>query len=152
LPKNNRGDEWFTAHLPGIFQSLIAATIGGGLLPAVQFGWQHYFHLPIPSPVEGPLANFIAAAILIPAVYLVAKPFSHLAMHRLLSKTPKPKGDRLSIYVAHFGDDELSSIARDRVIVSIRNELGPELVEVLPAGIQLSLTQDVNDELALNRK
>jgi hypothetical protein len=38
--------------------------------------------------------------------------------------------------------------ARDRVFATIRSELGPERVEVLPAGIQLTLAQGVSDESA----
>ena len=62
--------------------------------------------------------------------------------------TPEAQGDRLSIYVARFGDDDLSTMARDRVIASIRSELGPGRVEVLPAGIQLALTPEVSDDSA----
>jgi hypothetical protein len=150
MPKNNRGGEWFTGNLPGIFQSLMAATLGGGLLLATDFAWQRYFHHPLPSPLDGTLANGLAACILVPAFWLASKPLSLVAAHRFLGKTPEVKGDRLSIYVAHFGDDELSATARDRVIASIRSELGPERVEVLPAGIRLTLTQGVSDELASN--
>jgi hypothetical protein len=65
--------------------------------------------------------------------------------------TPEVHGNRLSIYVARFGDDKLSQTARDRVIASIRSELGPERVEVLPAGIKLTLTPDVSDDAASDR-
>ena len=46
--------------------------------------------------------------------------------------TAQAKGDRISIYVAPFGDDEASRTARDSVIASIRSELPKQSVEVLP--------------------
>ncbi|MGA3024563.1 MAG: tetratricopeptide repeat protein [Bryobacteraceae bacterium] len=148
VPPHGQSGEWVTAHLPGIFQGLMAATLGGGLLPAVQIGWQRVFHHALPSPADGTLASAVVALVLIPAFWLLAKPLSRLAAHRLLGKTPDIKGDRLSIYVAHFGDDELSAATRDRVIASIRAELGPERVEILPAGILLRLTEGVSDDVA----
>ncbi len=62
--------------------------------------------------------------------------------------TPKAQGNRLAIYVARFGDDGLSTIARERVIASIRTELGPARVEVLPAGITLAPDSNVSDDSA----
>lgn len=65
--------------------------------------------------------------------------------------TPVARGDRLSIYVASFGGDDLGTMARDRIIASIRSELGPNRVEVLPAGIRLALTPGVSDDSASDR-
>ncbi|MGI8989263.1 MAG: tetratricopeptide repeat protein, partial [Bryobacteraceae bacterium] len=130
------------------FSGLMAAALGGGLLPGVNLGWEHFVHHPLWKPAQGPLANAVAALVLIPAFWLLTKPFSRSATRRLLGKTPEAKGNRLSIYVAHFGDNEISATARERVIASIRSELGPDRVELLPAGIQLNLTPGVSDDSA----
>jgi tetratricopeptide (TPR) repeat protein len=107
----------------------------------MKLGWTGLLHKDLPSWLQGALPSFAGAAILGAGAWLLSRPLS-----RRLGKTPPIKGDRLSIYVAHFGDDQLSSDARDRVIASIRAELGPERVEVLPAGILLRPTEGVSDD------
>ena len=62
--------------------------------------------------------------------------------------TPEARGNRLSVYITRFGDDEPSDRARDRVIASIRSELG-DRVEVTAANFQLDGTQEVTDDSAL---
>ena len=139
-----------TLHPSGILEALIATAIGGGLLPAVDYAWKHGFHSAPPEWARGALPSLGAAAVLIPAVWLSTRFLRRVATRRQ-RKTARAKGDRLSIYVARLGEDETSETARASVMDSIRAELGPERVEVLPAGIQLSLTEGVSlDEAALD--
>lgn len=135
-------------HLPGIFQGLVAAALGSGLLPCVNAGWERIFHHPPAAWAEGLFANMVAALVLIPTIWLLTRPLTRLAAHRYLGKTPNTKGDRLSIYVANFGEDELSETARELVIATIRKELGSDRVEVLPAGIKLGLKKNVSYDSA----
>ena len=100
------------------------------------------------------LAHLIAVVIVIPSVWVATK-FILWAIE-LISRaatgrwraTAKPKGDRLSIYVARFGDgdDEASETARSSGIASIRNELPSQSVEVIPADLLLRLTDGVSIE------
>ncbi len=133
---------------PASFRASWPPLFGGGLLPGAHLGWEHFFHRSLPRPGEGPLANGVAALVLIPTVWLIAKPLSRFAAHKALGTTPPPKGDRLSICVAHFADDKLSADCRDLVIASIRTAVGPGRVEVLPAEILLRLTEGVSDDIA----
>lgn len=48
----------------------------------------------------------------------------------------------------NFGDDPESKAAQESVIASLLSELGKERVEVLPAGIQLRLTDGVSMDIA----
>lgn len=117
-------------------------------MPVVKISCERFLHRPLGEATEGTVANAVAATILIPTFWLLTKPLSRLASRRLLGKTPEATGNRLSIYVAYFGDDEISATARSRVIASIRREIGPDCVEVLPAGIELHLTPDVSEDSA----
>jgi tetratricopeptide (TPR) repeat protein len=137
-----------TSHLPGIFQSLIAAALGSSLFVPVKLGSARLFHLQLSDSVQVSIANGVAALILIPTMWLLTIPVRRFAARRTRA-TPKPKGDRFSIYVASFGEDELSEQVRDRVMDSILSELGQERVQVLPSGVALTLTQGVSrDEAA----
>jgi tetratricopeptide (TPR) repeat protein len=151
MPTDHQGGKGgFTTHLPGIFQALIATALGTGLLPAVKIAWEYF----VPDRhlwdwAQGLLANLTGAVVLIPAFWLLTRPLSRIASRRMRA-TPRPKGDRLSIYVARFGEDAVSAEARHSVIASIRNELVREQVEVLPAGVRLTLTDGVSYEDAAN--
>ena len=127
----------------GIVEALIGAGVGFSLLPGVVLGWEHFFHREPPEWAKGAVPNLLAAVVLIPAIWLLAKSTRRWRDRRRRA-TPKPKGDRISIYVAHFGEDETSRTARESVMASIRKELGSELVEVLPAGVRLTLSEDVS--------
>ena len=146
-----RRDQVRSGLASGIVQSLIAAALGSGVLPVLKFGWQRFFHRPLWESVQSPLANVVAAVVLVPPFWFLTKFASRWVEVHSLGKTPPAKGNRLSIYVAHFGNDEMSVAARERVVASIRNELGPDRVEVLPAGIQLSLTPDVSYDFATEK-
>src|SRR5712692_1552 len=146
-----RGSGGLTTYLPGIFQGLIATALGTGLLPAVKFGWERLFpDRALWDWAQGLLANLTGAIVLIPAFWLLTRPLSRVATRRMRA-TALAKGDRISIYVARFGEDDVSWTARESVIASIRNELGLEQVEVLPAGMQLALTEGVSYEDAANK-
>ena len=137
-------------HLPGIFQGLIATALGTGLQPAVKLGWERLFpQHPLRDWAQEPLANLAGVIVLALAFWLLIWPVKRV-MTRRMRATALAKGDRISIYVARFGDDDESRAARESVIASIRTELGPKQVEVLPAGVQLALTDGVSYEDAAN--
>jgi hypothetical protein len=128
----------------------MATAIGSCLLPAVRIGWEHLFGTQLGDWAQGTLANLAGAVVLIPTVWVVTLPVKRLITLRIRT-TPRPKGNRLAIYVAQFGNDEVSKTARSSVIDSIRKELGPSSAEVLPAGIVLTLAEGVSTDEAADR-
>jgi tetratricopeptide (TPR) repeat protein len=143
MPKNGGGGGWFSKHINGVAQSLGATAVALVAKPALEAVWQHFLHRPLPEwAMAIPYGVFVVALV---GIWVLSKTIWWIK-NRRARKTPRTKGDRISIYVARFGDDKLSADTRERVIASIRSELGPERVEVLPAGIQLSLIQSVSDD------
>jgi tetratricopeptide (TPR) repeat protein len=114
-------------------------------------GWNHFFHNSLPAwaieMVKGPVmeALGILSAALVSALLAIH------ARRRFLGKTPHPKGNRIAIYVAQFGEDEASTGAREAVMRSIEKELGRERAEVLPAGVRLELDRNVSRDQATER-
>lgn len=146
--ENGREGERITPRPPGILEALIAAALGGFTLPVVIAGWEHFFHSEAPEWAKGSLPNILAFVVLTPAFWLLTRSFAWVRTRRT-HRTAEAKQDRISIYVARFGGDDVSKTARASVMDSIRNELGPKRVEVLPAGIQLGLSEGVSlDEAA----
>jgi len=135
MSQENGQVKGISAHLPGIFQGLIAAAIGGGLSPAVSSVWLHSFHQPAPDWAKGAVPS-IAGGIMLPAVYFGAKGYRRFRSRRAHA-TATAQGDRLAIYVAEFGDDEKSRTAREYIFKSIRKELSREYVELIPGWGQI---------------
>jgi hypothetical protein len=130
----------------GVVEALIGAGIGSSFLPVVTGSWQWFFHEAPPEWAKGALPNLAAAILLSPIFWLITR--SARRWTERTHRTAKAKGDRLSVYVAEFGDDEVSRTAHNRVIASIRSEFGPDRVEVVPAGIALHLNPEVSDDFA----
>src|SRR5262249_51908044 len=90
----------------GILEGLIAAAVGGGLIPVVKACWEYF--LPqrrFPAWAQG-FATNVAGAVIVLALWALTRLPSRIAMRRSRA-TAAAKGDRLSIYVALFaGDDE----------------------------------------------
>jgi hypothetical protein len=140
--EHNRGGGVAT-HLPGIFQGLMAAAIGGALAPGVAAVWQRVFR-GVPPEWKGSVPS-IAGALALPVIYFAVKGYRRVATRRARA-TPDAKGDRLSIVVARFGDDKESSDARECVVESIRKELPRSSVEIIPSGSKFSLTEGVSED------
>ena len=142
------GRDFLSGDFRSIVQNLVAAAIGGGLLPAVTNAWKIFHWGEPPEWAKGTLPNVIGAVILIPAALLVTKGVSRLAERRS-RRTARPKGDRLSIYVAQFENDtELEG--QESVIATLLKEFGRERVEAGPAGIHLRRTRGVSTDDANN--
>jgi hypothetical protein len=61
-------------------------------------------------------------------------------------RTPTASGNRIAIFVARFGDNDISTLTQERVVATLRHEFGPERVEIIPTGITLTLTPNVSDD------
>jgi tetratricopeptide (TPR) repeat protein len=61
-------------------------------------------------------------------------------------KTRSAPADKLTIYVAHLEGDDAVGTARACVIDTIKQELGPELIYVLPEGKLLNLPTDASQD------
>ena len=132
-----------TMHLPGIFQSLAAVFLGSIFTPAVSAFWNIYLKKDPPEWAKGAVPSIVGAlAVLL--IYVLAK-VGHSIIRARAHTTATAKGDRISILVAELGEDEESESARDRVLASIKNELGRH-VELIPAGARLELAPGFNDE------
>ena len=127
---------------------MVAAVLGGGLLPAARYGWERLFARQLGDWAQGTRATVVGAVVLIPTVWVVTLPILRLTNRRMPAK-PQANRNKLVIYVAQFGNDEASEAARTRVIDSIRKELNPNAVEVLRAEVLLNLTEGASfDEAA----
>jgi len=129
----------------GVMEALIAAGVGYSLLPSIVFAWEHIFRTDPPEWAKGAMPNFVAALLLSPIFWLLTKAARTWRV-RHTHATPKAKGNRVSVYVANFGDDEIGRSARDSVIASLRSEFGKDQIEVLPAGLQLRLSEVVGSD------
>jgi hypothetical protein len=76
------------AHLAGIFQSLVAAALGGGLIPVINRGWELFAHRPLSASAQTPLADVVAALLLIPAFWLSTRLLTQLSVHRTGATRP----------------------------------------------------------------
>jgi len=135
------------SQLPGIFQGLVAGGLTAVILLGISFYWRHKLHREPPDWAMGVLPPIIGGIVVF-LVYIAAKVGSSIRRARMRA-TATAKGDRISIYVAEFGEDEESDSARELVFSSIQAELGKH-VELIKAGVQLKLTPGVSeDEAAL---
>jgi tetratricopeptide (TPR) repeat protein len=137
---------WISDQLPGIFQGLAAVVVGAVLAPAVSIIWQHYRHSQAPDWATGAIPSAVGA-IGLAAIYAGIVTLRRFRT-RAERATPEARGNRISIYVAKFGDDEESQTARTTVMESIKKQLGQNVVEVLPAGIRLRPTSGVSEDEA----
>ncbi|MEX2264131.1 MAG: tetratricopeptide repeat protein, partial [Bryobacteraceae bacterium] len=144
--KHGPDDKGITTDLRNIFQGLISAALGAGLAPVVVAGWKRFRPDDPPEWLQGTVAPIVGAVVLF-ASWFVMRLISRAATRRRRA-TARAKGDRLSVYVARFGEDKESETTRKNVIDSIVRELGKERVEVLPAGIDLRLTEGVSSDVA----
>jgi tetratricopeptide (TPR) repeat protein len=115
------------------FQVIVAVIAGSAALPCARAVWR-YFEGNLPGWAQGTIPTVFAAVALIPAILLVLRAVSRPAS---IATTPEQERDKIRIYIARLGEDEFSENARERIINSIVNELGQDLVSVVPADIEL---------------
>jgi tetratricopeptide (TPR) repeat protein len=141
-------------HLPGVFQGLIAAAVGGACQPAVSWCWQHAVHKAPPDWIAATLPNAGGAAVLFFALWLSGS-LVHREVRQRRYKTVKSKGDRLAIYVAQLDGDDAQGTMQRAIIDTLLHELGKAATEVLPAGECLRLTEGASTDteaLAASRR
>jgi tetratricopeptide (TPR) repeat protein len=150
MPEQGHGSGGWKPHSTGIVEALIATAVGSSLLPAVTLGWRHFFQGEPPEWAKGFFPNLVAALILSP-VFILLTVLGNRWRNRHRHKTLSARGDRLAIYVAHFGEDELARTMRESVIDSLVKELGHDSVEVRPAGVEFKLARELTPDEAAEK-
>jgi len=139
------GERGSGPRFPGVLEGMLAAAVGGGLTQPVKLLWEHVTHQTLPGWAEAPVPNVLGVALLMGLGWFLGR-WAHF---RRAGKTAKARGNKLSIYVAHFGFDEDGPRVREAVIRSLEKELGPECAEIVPAALELKLDRDVGNDSAL---
>jgi hypothetical protein len=128
-----------SSHLPGIFQNFAAGALvvalGAGFMPGITYCWETFVGGKLPDWVHDMAPNAIGALVLIPIFGLTGYG-ARLLWSRRHTGSARARGNRLAIYVAWIEGDDARGAARSRIMYSLRQEIGGDTVEVLPAGLR----------------
>ena len=121
-----------TTHLPGIFQGLMAGGLASAILPGISFYWKLRLHEEPPEWAKGVLPSLIGGIVVF-LTYVSAK-VGRSILHKRAHALVKAKGNKISVYIAEFGEDEEAREAYEHLSAAILREIGDDCIEVLPAG------------------
>jgi hypothetical protein len=133
------------SHSPGIFQSCIAAAIVSGCTYAVTYCWQHYLGGKPPDWALGAVPPLFGGVAVF-GLWQVGLAFRR--RRRVRRRVEAAQGDRIAIYVADLKGDNQQRTAYAAVVDSIVKQIGRNTVEVLPAGIELVLSEGTSTDRA----
>ena len=105
-----------------------------------------YININVPDFIKKrPILGFVFVLVVLCGIVLIKTPAGpwcwSFVKSEILSKTITAPSDKLSIYVAHLEGDDKQGTIRDRVIDSIKEELGKDLIYVFPEGKPIHLPE-----------
>ena len=134
------------SHSPGVFQSCIAAAVVSGCTYAITYFCQHYLGAKPPDWALGVVPPLVGGVVVF-GVWQIAR-IVFRRRQQVRGRVEAAKGDRIAIYVADLKGDNPQRAGYAGVVDSIVREIGRDTVEVLPAGIELALSENTSTDHA----
>ena len=99
-------------HIGGVLQNLVAAAVGAALPQIFSYLWKHVLSGDPPSWITGSIYPNLFGVVIVVAPRLAIAGWNT----RRNRRTPRARGDRLSIYIASLGDTDVAVTARDNML------------------------------------